>query len=360
MTDHFDAKPEKDIQPILPIEQVWLLHGKGGSPEGSVKKLETVLAQHWPGLDFQRPRLPHNDTISLAEASVEYLRDQHISKNSLLVGISLGGLVAAKLQEVGRPDLQVMAISSPTWADGIALGPPPGMRLAFYSSNDSVINQRTGEWPDRATMARDLPWLNHDTDRHLKYIARLFDWYIEGMLSERIDNVHGKSLTRQEMDEIVWRNMAQPRRPEGTWVEGGWRGGRPRDFAEVGEAVQAGRSWDGAWGDWLHEFVYRKDARCLAFEPSQRFSAERRAMMAGAAEFFARLYGLPKPAWVEKPEYFLAEPEFASFLASDPDDPEFIVWIPDSYAALWRLQARSPKEMLRRNVIFEARSLTVL
>jgi hypothetical protein len=32
-------------------------------------------------------------------------------------------------------------------------------------------------------------------------------------------------------------------------------------------------------------------------------SAERRAMMAGAAEFFANLYELPKPVWVDKPKY---------------------------------------------------------
>jgi hypothetical protein len=29
-------------------------------------------------------------------------------------------------------------------------------------------------------------------------------------------------------------------------------------------------------------------------------------MMAGVAEFFVGLYELPKPVWVDKPEYFLA------------------------------------------------------
>jgi len=83
-------------------------------------------------------------------------------------------------------------------------------------------------------------------------------------------------------------------------------------------------------------------------------------MMAGTAEFFARLYELSKPTWVDKAEYFLEEMEYMAYLISEPDDPEFTVWTPASEAAVYRMQAKSPKEMLRRNVIFEARSLTVL
>jgi hypothetical protein len=83
-------------------------------------------------------------------------------------------------------------------------------------------------------------------------------------------------------------------------------------------------------------------------------------MMAGTAEFFARVYGLPKPSWVDRPEYFLPEMEYMAYCVSDPDEPEFLLWPPDSEAALCRMKARSPKEMLRRGVIYEARSLTVL
>jgi hypothetical protein len=82
--------------------------------------------------------------------------------------------------------------------------------------------------------------------------------------------------------------------------------------------------------------------------------------MAGAAEFFANLYELPKPVWVDKPEYFLAAMEYRPYLATEPDDRHFMAWPPLSEAALYRMKARSPKEMLRRNVVFEARSLTVL
>jgi hypothetical protein len=49
---------QPEIEPVFPIPAVYLLHGKGGSPEGTVKKLQAVLEQHWPGLGFVRPRLP--------------------------------------------------------------------------------------------------------------------------------------------------------------------------------------------------------------------------------------------------------------------------------------------------------------
>ena len=153
--------------------------------------------------------------------------------------------------------------------------------------------------------------------------------------------------------------MAELRSVEGAWDRDKGRG-RPRDFNEVGELLRVGRQWHLAWGDWLHEFVYLKDARCLAAEPPAWFSPERRAMMAGTAEFFARLYKLPKPAWVDMPEYILDEMEYLSYCEEETEDGEYMCFPPDSEAALYRMKARSPKEMLRRNVIYEARSLTVL
>jgi hypothetical protein len=183
---------------------------------------------------------------------------------------------------------------------------------------------------------------------------------VEGMLPEWIHKIRESAATKQERDEMVWKSMAQIREKAEDWDVREWQAGRPRDFTEVGKAISAGRSWDLAWGDWLHEFVRRKDARNLAAEPPSWFSAQRRAMMAGAAEFFANLYELPKPAWVDKSEYFLAVMEYQAYLATEPDDRQFMAWPPLSKAALCRLKARSPKEMLRRNVAFEARNLTVL
>jgi len=348
-----------EAEPVLPIPAVYLLHGKGGSPDGTVRKLQSVLEQHWPGMEFIRPKLPHHNPNVRAEVSVEDLVQLGIPKHSLLIGISLGGLVAAKLQEKGRGDLQVIAVSSPTWADGVTLVNRADRRLAFYSSMDAVIESRIADWPRLASVQRNFEWLTHDTDQHLKYIVRLIDWYVEGMLPQWIDSIQRLTLTKQERDEIVWRSMAEVHVRE-AWDEREWWGGRPRDFTEIGKAMRAGTSWGIAWGDWLHEFVYRKDARCLAGEPPDWFSVERRAMMAGTADFFARLYGFTKPSWVEKPEYFLPELEYLAYCVEETDDSAFMAFPPLSEDALHRMIAMSPKEMLRRNVVYAARGLTVL
>jgi predicted esterase YcpF (UPF0227 family) len=138
-----------------PIPAVYLLHGKGGSPNGTVKKLEAILEQHWPGLEFIRPALPHSDPTVPAEVSVEYLIQMHMPRGALLVGISLGGLVAANLQEIGREDLQVLAISSPTWADGVHLERKVERRLAFFSLQDEVIATRVADWPRLAARSHE-------------------------------------------------------------------------------------------------------------------------------------------------------------------------------------------------------------
>lgn len=175
--------------PVLPIPAVYLLHGKGGAPLGTVKKIDSILGQRWSGLHFVRPKLPHSDPSVLAEESVDFLRSLQIPQNALVLGVSLGGLVAAKLQELGRPDLHVIAISSPTWTDGVRLEMSAERRLAFYSSNDPVISGRIADWPRLASFSRDFAWLTHNTDEHLKRIAAIFDFYIEGTLPQSVDSV---------------------------------------------------------------------------------------------------------------------------------------------------------------------------
>jgi hypothetical protein len=102
-----------------------------------------------------------------------------IPSKALLIGVSLGGLVAAKLQESCRPDLQVVAISSPTWADAVHLEKQQSGRLALYSSRDEVIAGRTENWPKLAE-SYDLKWLNHDTDTHAAALVRLVIAHVNG------------------------------------------------------------------------------------------------------------------------------------------------------------------------------------
>lgn len=158
---------------------VYLLHGKGGWPGGSVLQLEGLLRNSFPEICYVRPSLPHGreNGEQRAERSVDFLRKLAIEPGALLVGISLGGLVAAKLQESGRGDLHVICVSSPTWADGVSLETRVPHRLSFYSSRDEVIAGRTSRWPDLAE-ARDLPWLTHDTDAHKEDLARLIVAYM--------------------------------------------------------------------------------------------------------------------------------------------------------------------------------------
>jgi len=353
MTEKTEATSmdRSDTTPLWPITGVYLLHGKGGSPNGTVKKIQAVLENHWPGLDFVRPELPHHDPMTPAEESVEFLLKSQIPNGTLLMGISLGGLVAAKLQEAGREDLQVIAISSPTSADGVRLENAAERRLAFYSSRDHVIESRVAEWPELASFSRNFDWLTHDTDQHLRYVSRFFDWYLQGMLAKRIDEVRSPSLTQQEVDEIVWNSMATRQL---------WRKQPAMDFADLGNAIQSGKDWESAFDGWNHQFVNLKDPRCLAQEPPIWISPERRALLGGVAEFYSNLYKLPKPGWIEKPEYFLREPEYLSYLTIKIDEKEVVMWLPESDADLFRLRAKTPKEMLRRNVIYAARNLTLV
>jgi pimeloyl-ACP methyl ester carboxylesterase len=128
-----------------------------------------------------------------AEHSLAFLAQLTVEPGALLIGISLGGLVAAKLQETGRKDLHVICISSPTYADGLDLERRMPGRLALYSSLDAVIAGRTSRWPHLAE-ALDLPWLTHDTDAHKVALARLIVACISGsdMLNETDRDCGGK------------------------------------------------------------------------------------------------------------------------------------------------------------------------
>ncbi len=160
-------------------QQFVLLHGRGGRPTGSVFQLEECLRRHFPSSEFQRPQLLHGDPRVPAEDSLQALEKISIPDNSVVIGVSLGGLIAARLQETSRPDLRVYCISSPTWAEAVRLQQKPSNRISFYSSQDEVIAGRTEEWPQLA-QAWDLPWLSHDTDRHKQRLTELIAASLRG------------------------------------------------------------------------------------------------------------------------------------------------------------------------------------
>jgi pimeloyl-ACP methyl ester carboxylesterase len=141
-------------------------------------QLETELRNCEPTQNFVRPLLPHSDPNVTPWASLLHLRSLDVPKGALIVGISLGGLVAAKLQELERADLHVVCISSPTHVNETELNTRMEHRVALYSSADPVIAGRTEKWPQLAE-AHDLPWLDHDTDKHKRALAFILRGYLE-------------------------------------------------------------------------------------------------------------------------------------------------------------------------------------
>jgi len=156
---------------------IYLLHGKGGSPNGSVLQLENELRPRLRGAEFERILMPHSDPNVLAEVSVEFLRQRELVRGATVIGVSLGGLVAAKLQEDGRDDLRVICVSSPTWADGVKLARKMANRIAIYGTYDDVIAGRTEEWPQLAK-AHEVDWLTHDTDAHKVRLGELIAGWV--------------------------------------------------------------------------------------------------------------------------------------------------------------------------------------
>ena len=156
---------------------VYLLHGRGGSPSGSVLQLETELRLRAPNQLYVRPPMPHSDPTVAPSISVTHLRELGIPHVALIIGISLGGLVAAKLQEEERPDLHVICINSPTRAKDVVLKHQMIHRVSLYCLGDFMIAGRTEKWPQLAE-AYDLPWLTHDTDRHKAALAKILCEYI--------------------------------------------------------------------------------------------------------------------------------------------------------------------------------------
>jgi hypothetical protein len=59
----------------MEFSAVYLLHGTGGSPNGSVLQLERELSRCAPNQIYVRPLMPHSDSKVAPSVSVSHLRE---------------------------------------------------------------------------------------------------------------------------------------------------------------------------------------------------------------------------------------------------------------------------------------------
>jgi hypothetical protein len=162
---------------------VYLFHGRGASPLGMVYTLSLILRRKVKEATFIRPSMTHakleTSPLDAYAGLAPYV--SLIRPRSLIVGVELGGLLAAKLQQ-DNPDLElgVVAISSPTHAEGLGLKPIQSPEVtALYSSMDPVM--KDVDWAPYAGTLVDVPWLrDHDANRHKFSLSDILKAVIEG------------------------------------------------------------------------------------------------------------------------------------------------------------------------------------
>jgi pimeloyl-ACP methyl ester carboxylesterase len=188
------------------FQDIYLLHGKGGSPDGTVAKLEKILRDGYPNVKMSRPLLPHHDILVPAENSLAWLDERFlpfIIPGALLVGVSMGGLLAAKLQELHpQANFSVFAVVAPTSLDKVHLEKKMPNRVALYSSSaDEVIRGRCENWPELTDQAFDVPWLAHDVDIAKYRVAFLLSCYLKGLDMQQEINDLFPSIFEDSTDE---------------------------------------------------------------------------------------------------------------------------------------------------------------
>lgn len=171
------------MAPRLPqarFRDVCFVHERGGAPDGTVKRLQDLIERSYRRVTYNRPLLPHTNPGVRAEASLEWMDNftPFLPPGVLLVGIGLGGLLAAKLQEM-HPELNlsVFAIAAPTSADFVQLEKKTDQRVALYST---AAGTDGANWPEFTDQAFDVPWLVHDIGPAKYSVAYLLACYMRG------------------------------------------------------------------------------------------------------------------------------------------------------------------------------------
>jgi len=138
--------------------------------------------------------LPQDGELFLSKLNKAVLAETWLApEGALLVGVGLGGLAAAMVQETKRPDLDVVCVSSPTSYGVIQLERRMQHRVALYSSQDPAIAGRVENWPDLAE-AYDMPYLMHGASLHPYMLRKLILAHRDGRdLGAKMAHIFGVS-----------------------------------------------------------------------------------------------------------------------------------------------------------------------
>ena len=143
--------------------------------------------------------LPQDNELFLNRLSKADLAETWlVPEGALVVGVGVGGLAAALVQETKRPDLDVVCVSSPTSHGVIKLERRMQHRVALYSSQDPAIAGRVENWPNLAE-AHDTLYLMHGAHQCPYFLGKLILAHREGRdLGATIAHIIGVSQGVEE------------------------------------------------------------------------------------------------------------------------------------------------------------------
>jgi hypothetical protein len=172
------------------MEPIYLFHDQGEGPD-TLERFEDLLKNALPETKYIRPYLPHIHPGVSAEDSFARISSKfNFPEKSVIIGVGLGGLIAAKYQE-NRPDMRVIALASPTNAHGLSLKIKMDNRMAIYSSRDEKIKPYTN-WPEFSHQAYEYtPLLFHDVESSRYMLSYLIKMYlVGGDVEKEINGTH--------------------------------------------------------------------------------------------------------------------------------------------------------------------------
>lgn len=160
------------------FKSVYLIHDKGGSPDGVALRIQAILEEDHYDVRFDRPCLPYRDENIGVGPSLDWLLLEFrktLLDNSLLIGFGLGGLLAARLQEYSpNLNLTVMGLLSPTREESVAVQEYNEQRLILNNSRFIRDN-----WKPYSRLAFDLPWLIPDINQNRLTLGYLISSYMD-------------------------------------------------------------------------------------------------------------------------------------------------------------------------------------